>query len=415
MRAIVFLLVFLGLAFVGYRYWNPESPAQANEGPEEVSPRIDGGVPEPYEPVRTKVSEGPAPRVKALLSGSFELWRGKPLDREGEGDSPELRYAASVALAAGPRSDRTGLAASSSALLYDAGATVELRAAGFEELGRVGRWEAAAEATGGRNDALLHTRARHAIERLLAASRAAEVSAEDACLWTSAVLDAFTAGGSYLDKAESRDLFAQLYQAQQDALGASLFARNGSWRSRSYKVKPSEVLSKISRKLAKQIGVPLSPGLLMLVNGIRDARRIQVGQVLRVPSDEMRVLIERGSHTLKLFLGPVLLRIYPVGLGAEGQETPVATFKVTKRLKNPAWTNPRTGAFFPPGAPGNALGGYFIGLAEPSGSIKGYGIHGTDDQGSIGRNESMGCIRLRKGDIAELFELIALGVRVRVR
>ena len=421
MRALVFLLVFAGLAFVGYRYWNPESPAEASAGPEEAQVRIEGGLPEqdfaaaPGEAGGRTRGGAQAARVQALLTGDYADWIGKPLDARAEGDTPELRYAGAVSLAAGPRGNRTGLSMAASALCSAPERTAALRAAGFEQLGSVGRWEAAAEATGGRNDALLEARGRRGVEKLLSACRSSELAPEDACLWTSAVLDVFTAGEPYLESPADRDLFARLYQAQQDALAGSLMRRSGAWRSRSYKVKPGEWLGKVSQQLGKELGVPMSPGLLMLINGIRDARRVQAGQLLRVPTDEMHVLVERDTHTLKLFLGPLILRVYPVGLGAADEETPAETFKVTKRLKDPSWTNPKTKVYYPPGAPGNALGGFFIALAEPTGVTQGYGIHGTDDQASIGRNESMGCIRMRKGDIDELFELLALGTKVRVR
>jgi lipoprotein-anchoring transpeptidase ErfK/SrfK len=38
-----------------------------------------------------------------------------------------------------------------------------------------------------------------------------------------------------------------------------------------------------------------------------------------------------------------------------------------------------------------------------------YGIHGTIDQTSIGKQASMGCIRLRAADIALVFDLMVEG------
>jgi lipoprotein-anchoring transpeptidase ErfK/SrfK len=45
-------------------------------------------------------------------------------------------------------------------------------------------------------------------------------------------------------------------------------------------------------------------------------------------------------------------------------------------------------------------------------SKKGYGIHGTNAPRSIGKAASHGCIRMRKHDVEELFELIGVGVTV---
>jgi lipoprotein-anchoring transpeptidase ErfK/SrfK len=41
--------------------------------------------------------------------------------------------------------------------------------------------------------------------------------------------------------------------------------------------------------------------------------------------------------------------------------------------------------------------------------LSGFGIHGTDDPDSIGRDASLGCIRLADEDIAELFALLCDG------
>jgi lipoprotein-anchoring transpeptidase ErfK/SrfK len=42
----------------------------------------------------------------------------------------------------------------------------------------------------------------------------------------------------------------------------------------------------------------------------------------------------------------------------------------------------------------------------------GYGIHGTNVPGSIGKAASHGCIRMRNHDVEELFELVGVGVTV---
>jgi hypothetical protein len=45
-------------------------------------------------------------------------------------------------------------------------------------------------------------------------------------------------------------------------------------------------------------------------------------------------------------------------------------------------------------------------------TLKGYGIHGTNNPRSIGRNASHGCIRMRNEDVQELFEMVAVGDEV---
>ena len=42
-------------------------------------------------------------------------------------------------------------------------------------------------------------------------------------------------------------------------------------------------------------------------------------------------------------------------------------------------------------------------------SIKGYGIHGTNEPKSIGKAASHGCIRMAKKDLEEMYEMVSVG------
>jgi len=63
-------------------------------------------------------------------------------------------------------------------------------------------------------------------------------------------------------------------------------------------------------------------------------------------------------------------------------------------------------------APGsdNPLGSRWMGL-----SLKGYGIHGTNVQSSVGKAVSHGCFRMRKQDVEELYTMVQVGDAVTVR
>jgi hypothetical protein len=43
-----------------------------------------------------------------------------------------------------------------------------------------------------------------------------------------------------------------------------------------------------------------------------------------------------------------------------------------------------------------------------------YAIHGTNQPDSIGKDESSGCIRMRKDDLEELYDLVPVGTRVSI-
>jgi len=109
-----------------------------------------------------------------------------------------------------------------------------------------------------------------------------------------------------------------------------------------------------------------------------------------------------------------MVKTYPVGIGGEDFETPVALSKVMVMEKYPSWTLPPSilethGRRVVPPGPDNPLGDYWIGL-----SVKHIGIHGTDFPWSIGRQISRGCIRLYPEHIIQLFKEVNAGTYVEI-
>ncbi|MGE4544893.1 MAG: L,D-transpeptidase [Pedobacter sp.] len=110
------------------------------------------------------------------------------------------------------------------------------------------------------------------------------------------------------------------------------------------------------------------------------------------------------------------VRVYPVGIGRSGWDTPEGSFEVIEKIVHPAWhppasirlENPKLPASIPPG-PENPLGEYWIGLSAP-----GYGIHGTSKPYGVGRRISHGCLRLYPWDIRDLFARVKVGDAVRI-
>lgn len=104
---------------------------------------------------------------------------------------------------------------------------------------------------------------------------------------------------------------------------------------------------------------------------------------------------------------------YPVALGRRNWQTPLGVSAVVKKVPNPVWHIPKSiqefafkqrGEVYPdetPPGPDNPLGDFALFLTK-----RGYVIHGTNQQDSVGRYLSSGCIRLRKDDIKELFNLV---------
>jgi lipoprotein-anchoring transpeptidase ErfK/SrfK len=114
-----------------------------------------------------------------------------------------------------------------------------------------------------------------------------------------------------------------------------------------------------------------------------------------------RVVVSIPDRKLALIDGDQVVSIYPIAVGAPVSPSPVGTFSVVSRVTNPTYYRP--GKVIGPGA-GNPIGTRWIGL-----SVKGFGIHGTDDPRSIGFAKSHGCIRLRNQDVEQLFEQLRAG------
>jgi lipoprotein-anchoring transpeptidase ErfK/SrfK len=186
--------------------------------------------------------------------------------------------------------------------------------------------------------------------------------------------------------------------------------------SLQYVVRSGDSLSSI----VKNLGLQVDWRFLQRINGLPRPDTIRVGQTLKVVTGPFHADVDRERHRLSLYLGEgpdrIFVRDFLVGLGAY-ESTPSGLFRVREhsKLVNPPWTNPRTRERYAANDPDNPIGEFWLGLEgidEHNRQEAGFGLHGTIDPDSIGRNESMGCIRLDDGDIDLIYEVLAEGVSV---
>jgi len=181
--------------------------------------------------------------------------------------------------------------------------------------------------------------------------------------------------------------------------------------ARFVEVRRGDTLAGIASRLKREEGLLVAPGLIMKVNGIRDPRRVQAGQSLKIPTEPLRIVVRKRTHELDVFLGDVPVLSYAVGLGKD-DSTPVGRFVIATRQEEPIWFH--DGERIPFGDSRNVLGTRWLGFANTA-EHHGYGIHGTWEPETIGHDASEGCVRMRNEDVEELFGIIPRGVEVTIR
>jgi len=155
----------------------------------------------------------------------------------------------------------------------------------------------------------------------------------------------------------------------------------------------------MGRAMKSTKGEEWKPGGILMLMFLATAASAQTTQKVEPP--RRKVLVSIADRKLAVLEDGNILKIFPVAVGASVTPSPVGGFQIVNRLVNPAYYRP--GIVIPAGKR-NPLGPRWIGLNK-----KGYGIHGTNEPGSIGKAASHGCIRLRNRDIQELFAMLRVG------
>lgn len=181
----------------------------------------------------------------------------------------------------------------------------------------------------------------------------------------------------------------------------------------SFTVPSGGVLAKIAKRF------DVTPELLLRINGMADARRLQAGKSIKVVKGPLHAVVDKSDFTLDVYFGApggpnsTYLTTFRVGLGKDNS-TPLGKWilKPGGKVKNPVYYSPRGEGVIDADDPKNPLGEYWLALEGTEGDAlnkQSYGIHGTIDPDSIGTMASMGCIRLKNEDIERVYELLIDG------
>jgi nucleoid-associated protein YgaU len=186
-----------------------------------------------------------------------------------------------------------------------------------------------------------------------------------------------------------------------------------------YTVQAGDSLEKIVRR--HKIGCDWR--LVARINNIKRPEAIRVGQRLKLPKGPFSAVVTKRDYRVDLVMGAgsdrVVMASIPCGLGS-ANGTPTGRFRVRpgSKLLNPEWTHPVTGQHFKSDDPMNPIGEHWLGLEgieATNSSLAGYGIHGTIEPESIGRDMSLGCVRLIADDVAIVWETLGDGCEVEIR
>lgn len=181
--------------------------------------------------------------------------------------------------------------------------------------------------------------------------------------------------------------------------------------SETYLVQRGDYLSRIAPKYA----VPYQ--FIERINNT-PAERLQAGKPIKLVKGPFHARISKSDFRMDIYLNdadgqPIYIRSFTVGLGKD-DSTPMGPFIVApnSKVQNPSWKNPRTGEFYGKDDPKNPIGEYWLALkgTDPvTEAHSGYGIHGTIDPQSLGRQASMGCVRLGDDDVALVYDMLESG------
>lgn len=190
---------------------------------------------------------------------------------------------------------------------------------------------------------------------------------------------------------------------------------------KSYRTRAGESLVEVARRfdLGYQELVAANPGIDPFAPGAGISVTIPTEWIVPASLKWGGIVINLSEMRLYYsfsFKGARLIASFPIGIGDEGKDTPVGTFRVIQKIENPSWYVPQSVKMekpelpdvVPPG-PDNPLGTHAMRLSERT-----ILIHGTNKPWGVGRRVSHGCIRLYPEDIPRLYRLVAVGTPVTI-
>ena len=120
------------------------------------------------------------------------------------------------------------------------------------------------------------------------------------------------------------------------------------------------------------------------------------------------IIINKSSNQLAFVIDGEIKNTYPVATGASDELTPEGEFNIIVKAVNPYYRKKNIVG----GAKENPLGTRWMGFDANDTNGRIFGIHGNNNDVSIGKYVTAGCVRMYNEDIEQLFLEIPLGTKV---
>ena len=114
------------------------------------------------------------------------------------------------------------------------------------------------------------------------------------------------------------------------------------------------------------------------------------------------LIVNTYSNYAYYYQNGKLVNYFRCASGKSTSPTPTGNFRITNKIVNPYYSKKDIAG----GSSKNPLGCRWLGLGGA------YGLHGTNNEYSIGRDVSDGCIRFHKSDIIWIFDNVDIGTHV---
>lgn len=223
----------------------------------------------------------------------------------------------------------------------------------------------------------------------------------------------------YFSSDASADQRAKALKALNDLAHKTIFSSKvyeGDEVAYAYTVRAKDTLASLSN----QSGCPVA--ILKQINGL-SSDSLKAGSTIKLLRGPFHVQIDKSACTLTVYANPgnsgqTFLYQARVAVG-RNNGTPEGLFRIGAKAEKATWNPPSSMKDTNPnpvkwGQKGYPLGkdGIFMrltGIDPQTSKMKGYGIHSTNDQGSIGKARSHGCVRVGDKDIRNLYNMLEAG------